>query len=430
MYVKRLRIENIRSVKLLDLQLPPNRLPGWHVILGDNGSGKSSVIRALALVLIGPEDAAATRQDWSRWLRNDADEGTIIASVTTDSEVDQWTGSGKTSKQPAEPRVHLKRDVASQSKIPVEISFTGKYAQRTLWAGASGWFAASFGPFRRFSGGDKDYDRLYYSNPRLAPHLSAFGEDVALTEALRWLQQLQFRALEKSEDAIRIRDSVIEFLNRSNLLPHGAKIDRVTSQEVVISDANGALVAVEQMSDGYRSILSLTFELLRGMTRSYGPSRVLDAIDPDAGCIKLPGVVAIDEVDAHLHPAWQKRIGQWFVERFPEVQFFVTTHSPIICRAAELGTIWRLPTPGSDEAAEMVEGPQLQRRLYGDILDAYGTEFFGEEVTRSQASKDKLMELARLNRAKLKRALTTEEKKALAELQAALPSEAATTADD
>jgi AAA domain len=309
MYIKRLRIENIRSIKLLDLQLPSNRLPGWHVILGDNGSGKSSVIRALALVLIGPEDAAATRQDWSRWLRYGANEANITASVTTDSEADQWTGSGKTSKHPAEPRVSLKRDAEGQSQIPVEIGFTGKYAQRTLWAGASGWFAASFGPFRRFSGGDKDYDRLYYSNPRLAPHLSAFGEDVALTEALRWLQQLQFRALEKNDDAIRIRDGVITFLNRSNLLPHGAKIDRVTSQEVLIIDANGAMVAVEQMSDGYRSILSLTFELLRGMTRSYGASTVLDAIDSKAGCINLPGVVAIDEVDAHLHPAWQKRIG-------------------------------------------------------------------------------------------------------------------------
>jgi hypothetical protein len=72
----------------------------------------------------------------------------------------------------------------------------------------------------------------------------------------------------------------------------------------------------------------------------------------------------------------------------------------------------------------------LQRLLYGDILDAYGTEFFGEEVTRSEASKDKLLELARLNRAKLKRTLTGEEKKALADLQATLPTESATTADE
>ena len=47
-----------------------------------------------------------------------------------------------------------------------------------------------------------------------------------------------------------------------------------------------------------------------------------------AGTVTLPGVVAIDEVDAHLHPAWQQRIGDWFVERFPVTQFFVTTHSP------------------------------------------------------------------------------------------------------
>lgn len=429
MYIRRLRIENVRSIRLLDMQLPPDKLAGWHVILGDNGSGKSSVVRSLALALTGPEDAPATRQDWSRWIQYGANEATISAVIIPYNELDQWSGTGRTSQKPIEPKVTLRRE-PSLSRSPAEITFSGQYARRTIWGGAPGWFGASFGPFRRFTGGDKDYDRLFYSNPRLAPHLSAFGEDVALTEALRWLQQLQFRALERNESDSRLLEGLVQFLNASNLLPHGARIDKVTSQEVLMKDAEGALIAVEQMSDGYRSVLSLTFELLRGMVRAYGAEKVLAAIDHQTGQIHLPGIVAIDEVDAHLHPAWQKRIGHWFLERFPLAQFFVTTHSPIICRAAENGTIWRLPTPGSGEEAIRVEGVQLQRLLYGDILDAYGTEYFGEEVTRSETSKNKLVELAQLNRAILARPLTDEEARRLAELRATLPTESATTKDD
>ena len=50
-----------------------------------------------------------------------------------------------------------------------------------------------------------------------------------------------------------------------------------------------------------------------------------------------PGVVLIDEVDAHLHPTWQRRIGLWFREHFPKLQFIVSTHSPLICQAATVG---------------------------------------------------------------------------------------------
>ena len=109
------------------------------------------------------------------------------------------------------------------------------------------------------------------------------------------------------------------------------------------------------MSDGYRSILSLTLELIRLMFSTFDTRAALDAINTTAGTIALPGVVAIDEIDAHLHPAWQQRIGDWFVEYFPETQFFVTTHSPIICRAARRGSVWLLPVPGSDEQPRRIK---------------------------------------------------------------------------
>ena len=422
MHVRKLAIQNIRSITDLEIDIPEPHA-GWHVILGDNGSGKSSVIRALALALIGPTDAAATRQNWLDWIRVDADSGRIEVGVTQDAHFDRWARSGQTSSNPIKLTIEFHRPGEEDKGRALPPTTTSRFAKRTVWGGGSGWFSASFGPFRRFSGGDKVYDRLFYSHPLLARHLSVFGEDVALGEALSWLQDLQFRAYGKDETAQRLFGGLIDFLKRSPLLPHGAHIEEVTSEAVIFRDGAGVPIPVEKLSDGFRSVLSMTFELLRGLTAAYGDDAFLKALDVQAGAVRLPGVVAIDEVDAHLHPAWQMRIGDWFVERFPNVQFFVTTHSPIICRAAEKGSIWRLPTPGrSDEEVHRIKGQDLNRLVYGSVLDAMDTEYFGASVTRSAASQEMVTELAKLNRKRSRGLLSDDEERRRQELQGTLPS--------
>lgn len=437
MHISRLRIRNVRTIEELSIDLSPEECAGWHVILGDNGAGKSSVIRSLALMMIGPQEVQALRQDWANWLQKGVSSGSIEVDVLQSS-FDNWSGSGKTTAQKITAKAQFQGTagnagglLVSRAGILVEPPrFTGGSATRTIWGQGSGWFSASFGPYRRFSGGDLSFERMFFSNPKAAPHLSAFGEDVALTEALRWLQQLHVRSLEKPSEETQIKDAVVRFINGFSFLPHGAKIEEITSESVSVVDGDGRVVNITQMSDGYRSILSLTFELLRQMFVRFGYETVLSKIDFDRGSIDLPGVVAIDEIDAHLHPAWQKKIGHWFVSRFPQVQFFVTTHSPIICQAAVHGSIWRLPTPGTTEEVRRITGDDLNKLIYGSVLDAFGTQFFGVGVTRSAESKQKLVELARLNRKSLSVQLVAEEQRKLEKLRAMLPSVAAKLPDE
>ena len=176
---------------------------------------------------------------------------------------DRWSGKGSTSKRPITARANFTASTHEDRKNgdSVELSFPGSYAKRTIWGDGYGWFSASFGPFRRFAGGDPRIDRLFVSHPRLASHLSAFGEDVALRESLRWLQDLQVKKLERDSEAEAIQDAALTFINEANLLPHGARVTNVTSERVEIVDGHGARIDVEVMSDGCRSILNLTFEL-------------------------------------------------------------------------------------------------------------------------------------------------------------------------
>ena len=425
MHVQRLTIENIRSIENFHLDLSRETCKaGWHVILGDNGAGKSSVVRALALALMGEQNAHATRQDWTRWLASGNKNGQITVDLS-EHDQDRWTSSGRTGKGAitAKASIMAESDEGRSHGHQAAIKFSDiRFAKRTVWGDGEGWFSASFGPFRRFSGGDREMDRLYLTHPRLAPHLSAFGENVALGESLHWLRNLQIKRLEGDEEAAEILDVVTSFIDDAELLPHGVRMAGITSEHVEVLDGRRVKVSIEEMSDGYRAILSLAFELMRIMFSTFRTAAALDAINSVTGTISLPGVVAIDEVDAHLHPAWQQHIGDWFVERFPETQFFVTTHSPIICRAARHGSVWLLPSPNSEDRPRRVVGHDLRRLLDGNILEAYGTELFGEEVTRSEQSRAMLEKLALLNRKRLKSRLSGSEESDLEQLRATMPS--------
>ncbi len=252
-----------------------------------------------------------------------------------------------------------------------------------------------------------------------------FEEGSALTECLEWLRDLKFRELEDDPEGSLLHH-VMDFVNQGDFLPSNVRLEDVTSRGILFRDANGVDVSVGDLSDGYRSILSLTFELIRQMAKAFGPERVFDPTD--ATRIRPEGVVIIDEVDAHLHPTWQQRIGRWFCEHFPNVQFIVSTHSPLVCQSAENGSIYVLPRSGTDERGGMVKGADLKRLVYGTVLDAYGTEAFGREaaLTRSPSSRDMHRRLATLNNTEIRRRLTADEEKERQELREALPSAAPT----
>jgi len=419
MHIQRIRIANIKSINTLDWAIPEGQAAGWHVIIGDNGAGKSTFLRAVVLALIGPVEAAGLRLDWDAWLRSGTESGSIRLDLRYDPKLDNFSGPGRRGAELVPAAVLIERDAfLAQLK---KNSAVKPNPDRHIWSGAGGWFSAAYGPFRRFSGGDTEYERLLSFRSRLAAHLSVFNEAFALGEGLRWLQELQFKRLERQPEGALL-DRLIGFVNQDDFLPHHTRISEVTSSGVVFTDSTDQRVLVENLSDGYRSILSMTFELIRQMVNTYGADAVFDATDSTV--ITAPGVVLIDEVDAHLHPSWQKRIGLWFRRHFPHVQFIVTTHSPLVCQAATEGSVWRLPRPGDSEPGGMVVGQDLDRLLYGNLLDAYSTGVFGLDSTRSEESQRKLVRLAQLNRKELRSQLSAKEQQEQEQLRSILPTTA------
>ena len=107
-----------------------------------------------------------------------------------------------------------------------------------------------------------------------------------------------------------------EFSNPRAISPAGMMIDWKNSE-----NSETKQLRIEQLSDGYRTTLAMVMDIAARMAEA-NP----DMPDP----LQTQGVVMIDEVDLHLHPAWQQTILSDLMRTFPQVQFIVSTHSPQI----------------------------------------------------------------------------------------------------
>jgi predicted ATP-binding protein involved in virulence len=138
-------------------------------------------------------------------------------------------------------------------------------------------------------------------------------------------------------------------------------------------------------------MLALATDLLRRLDETF--ERVEDWINAD-GQIIAEGVVLIDELDAHLHPVWQREIGFWLKERFPNMQFIVATHSPFIPQAADADAIFvlRQQTPEGDRVAAYRDQPSVLGWRVEQILHA----LFNLAETRDPETERKMRRYAEL----------------------------------
>lgn len=96
------------------------------------------------------------------------------------------------------------------------------------------------------------------------------------------------------------------------------RIQRVGGLDLLV-DKDGASLSVRQLSQGEKSLFALVVDIAQRLI-ILNPSLE----NPLQGC----GVVLIDEIDLHLHPEWQQKVVPNLLNTFPNLQFIITTHSP------------------------------------------------------------------------------------------------------
>lgn len=122
-------------------------------------------------------------------------------------------------------------------------------------------------------------------------------------------------------------DKVIQLIEEAiyTFLPEFSELDLIEDEIskglTFCITKGGKKLNFTQLSDGERGILALVFDIARRLIIAN-----IDAENPLHG----EAIILIDELDLHLHPKWQRTIVKKLEKTFPNCQFIATTHSPQI----------------------------------------------------------------------------------------------------
>ncbi|MFN9478415.1 MAG: AAA family ATPase [Betaproteobacteria bacterium] len=404
MYVRKISLRNIRGFADLDFDLtrPGESYAGWTVFTGDNGSGKSTLLKAIAIGLTGKDTAHALQPSFHRWIR-DADsvhEASIELEIVGIGEDDSFKESGKNARN-AFPAKLLLANGSKEPRLVPDFPATRrnrlKYRtpDRSIWASdARGWFSCGYGPFRRVFGASPEATRQMVA-PTTERFVTMFQEAASLAEVDQWLKNLKHKELE-NRAAEREQLALVLELLRDDLMPNQISVDRVDSDGLWLKDRNGVQLVWYEMSDGYRAAAALLADIVRHLIGAYGVDGLADRDESGRLFVKRSGVVLIDEIDAHLHPEWHREIGFWLKRHFPKVQFLVTSHSPIICQAADPNGLFHLPEPGSGEQPRALTTEEYELVIASRPDTILLSPAFGLQNTRSDRAVQARAEWAQL----------------------------------
>lgn len=405
MYIHKIKLTNIRGFKSLDFDLkrPDGTYAGWTVFTGDNGSGKSTFLKALVMALVGPDTTRSLQPNLHHWVnaRSGDHSAFIHLQVVSGSDDTSLDGGGHPPVKPFDVDLKLVKDGKQ-----TELHNTTKKAknkkslpERTIWSrNNAGWFSCGYGPFRRVFGASSEATEIMMARPT-APYATMFQEAASLSPADRWLKDLDHRASKdpNGRDS-QVRNLVLKLL-KDELMPNEMTINRVDADGLWLADREGVELSWSDMSDGYRAALALLIDIVRHLSAAHEDEGLQSLVSPDSECplcVYATGVVLIDEIDAHLHPEWQREIGFWLKRHFPLIQFLVTTHSPIICQAADPNGLFVLPEPGSDREPHALSEEDYRKIIASRPDTILLTPAFGLDNTRSQQAVEARAEYSRL----------------------------------
>lgn len=360
MYVQDLRISGIKLIEELNLDFKRDGEPRmWTVLLGENGTCKTTVLQCIALAAAGASKA-------NQLLPNAASLRTIGAKsglIAHRGSIDVTFGLPFDDR-----RLVPIPEEGSDFAIPVDIN--SKLTLRGGWnelAGVSrfGWNTANRPPEHTQVQIDdplveirgKSLPRYFVAGYGISrtlpfPNSTQYPVDIT-TDRLRSLFDGDWRLVATDfvgkfiGEAGRSYESTLRsVLIASGLLPDMAGLmfdslgaiarpeDTVDAHEFVEKD--GTSVPATWLSQGYRSTIAWVADLV-GQIFLDDPERN-PAIDPS----EFTGLVLVDELDLHLHPRWQRRIVKTLKTVFPKLQFIATTHSPLVLAGLEADEIVHL----------------------------------------------------------------------------------------
>jgi len=300
------------------------------LVLGENAVGKSSVLEALTLALLGTRETAH--------LDKLLDEETLQpADMIHRPDVTNW-------------------NVLSDAPLNIDVSYLNEdeTTQLSGLANADTFFGTadpskillSYGPRRFFRKGKQRRYRAPAYRVR-----SQFDPLATLPNPVDWLVKCTDKQFDAAARALR----VILMLDDDQVFER-------TDAQVIVETA-GRRAPLSEMSVGYKSVVALATDIIRELFYYYDNTEFAHA------------VVLIDEIETHLHPRWKMRIMSLLREAFPKVQFIVSTHDPLCLRGMYDGEVFVLQRDPDNAVVETLTDLPTIRGMRAEQL--LSSEFFG-----------------------------------------------------
>jgi internalin A len=279
-------LKNIRCFENLRLSfVSDSRIRKFNLLFGDNGVGKSTLLRSIALGLCDATTATALMESLpGPLMRRNTDRGQITIDFVSSTSGAKWT-----------VETVLRR--TKKGMVLIEQSAPPNFPRDQI-------FACAYGAGRlRF--GTQDYAGYSLKNSLG----TLFNYESSLQNP-----ELAFRRIESQGVNLNELTNAIDAVLM--LQPGDTNID---SSGIRVRGPWGDFTPMGGLGDGFQATLGWIADLF-GWALFYSGAAILDGIS---------GMVLIDEIEQHLHPSWQREIVRLLHQQFPGIQFIATSHSPM-----------------------------------------------------------------------------------------------------
>ncbi len=370
--VRIVRISELRNVRLFKetpvvdepFPTPTGDNGQWIVIVGENGVGKTTLLRAIALALTSPGIATELLDKRLPILTNGS-EGAVAIDLDTGTHA-----------------ITIRRDETDRKEVVESRCSTGL---------ARPWIVG-YGVRRGNARGERDRDAEV--GPLGELH-TLFDHSPSLHNAIRWLADLDADILREQRKSGRDNNGLLTqragiwkavgnalhtLLGVKNI---SVDVDRVVN---VNHDVFGR-VRLDALSDGYLTTAGWVIDM---MARWIDRQRELDEHVGGDILRQMRGLVLIDEIDLHLHPVWQMKIIDDVRRLFPHLSFIVTTHNPLTLQGVRRGEVYVMRR--NDSRIELVQkdiqpGHDVDRVLF----EQFAVEQTFDKETRNLLKKHREM---------------------------------------
>lgn len=351
--VRSVKVRNFKGIAALDLVLDES----LTLLAGVNGVGKTSAIEALLGAVTTwwsyecPYDQGAWYRPSGNLVRYGVPEGKITLELAFEDDVETTCDASVTVKGSEIVGSSASEVLSELFKKTSPIPLVVYYDQNRIGGLRSG--------DHRFSSSGTNRQAALDTTPHA---LSDFKNWYFEKESDEAREALERSDLGYTDPEVRAVQEVLAKIAGSSAVLRSRKPDGSMDRMLFLRKNGGFDIPFEALSGGEQAFFLLAVDLARRLLLEF----------PDRTLAEAPGLVCIDEIELHLHPAWQRKILTSLVDLFPRCQFIASTHSPQVIGSVAARHVRLLASDGNghiDATAPIASKGRDSNYVLEGILD-------------------------------------------------------------